>query len=90
MDDASLFQELETLAAALDVEIRYDTFEGDGGLCRILQKRYIIINRSLESAQRLQLLCRELARCGLDEVYIRPHVREILEAHNLSDSSPHA
>ena len=85
MDDASLLQELETLAATLDVEIRYDAFEGDGGLCRILDKRYIIINRNLESSQRLQLLCRELARCSLDEVYIRPQVREILEAHDLLD-----
>ena len=80
MDDMALLQELETLAATLDVEVRYDTFEGNGGLCRILDKHYIIINRALVTDQRLQLLSRELARCNLDEVYIRPQVREILEA----------
>ncbi len=79
MDATILLQELETLAAGLDIEVRYDDFEGQGGLCRYGGRSYLIVNRKLDTEARVHLLCCALARLSLDAVFIRPQVREQIE-----------
>ena len=80
MDDSILLQELETLAEGLDIEVRYDDFEGQGGLCRYGGRSYLIVNHELDTEARVHLLCRALSRLPLDAVFIRPQVREQIEA----------
>jgi len=79
MDDAIILQELEGLAADLAIEIRYDTLEGRGGLCKYGGKAFLIVNRSLSVQERIHLLSRALSRFPLDDVFLRPQVRELLE-----------
>ena len=79
MDDSILLQELETLAAGLDIEVRYDDFEGQGGLCRYGGRSYLIVNHELDTSARVHLFCRVLSRLPLDAVFIRPQVRERIE-----------
>ncbi len=79
MDDSILLQELESLAAGLDIEVRYDDFEGQGGLCHYGGRSYLIVNHELNTGARVHLLCRALSRLPLDTVFIRPQVREQIE-----------
>ncbi len=79
MDATILLQELETLASGLGIEVRYDDFEGQGGLCRYGGRSYLIVNRELNTEARVHVLCRALARLSLDAVFIRPQVRERIE-----------
>ena len=76
MDESILLQELETLAEELSVEVRYEAFEGRGGLCRYGGKTYLILNDELDVGERVNLFCHALARLPLDAVFIRPQVRE--------------
>ncbi|MSR83203.1 MAG: hypothetical protein EXS58_09815 [Candidatus Latescibacteria bacterium] len=79
MNQALLLQELETLAAQLGVEVRYEDLESSGGLCRYGSKLCLIANRHLPPAERIRLLSRELGRLPLEGVFLRPSVRELLE-----------
>ena len=79
MDEAIILQELEALAEALAVEVRYDDFDGRGGLCRYGGKTYLIINRDFSVSERIDLISNGLARFSLDDVFIRPQVRKLLE-----------
>ena len=79
MEESILLQELETLAEALRIEVRYDAFEGRGGLCRYGGKTYLILNDELAVGERVEAFCRALARLPLDEIFIRPQVRERIE-----------
>ena len=79
MDQLSILQELETLAADLDVEIRYEALESPGGLCKYGDRICIIANRSLAVNERVHLLSRELARFPVDDLFIVPRVRELIE-----------
>lgn len=79
MDDSTLLQELETLVEGLDIEVRYDDFEGRGGLCRYGGRSYLIVNHELDTGARVHLLCRVLSRLPIDSVFIRPQVRERIE-----------
>ena len=72
-------QELETLAADLAVEVRYEVLDGRGGLCKYGDKTCIIANCALQVSERVHLLSRELSRFPLDDVFIRPRIRELLE-----------
>lgn len=80
MDDTLILQELEALAVRLGVEVRYEALEGSGGLCRYKGRLWLIANRGLSLAQRIRLLSRELGRLPLEGVFVRPSVRELLEA----------
>ncbi len=79
MDQVAILQELETLAADLAVEIRYEELDGRGGLCRYGDKTCIIANRALQVSERVHLLSKELSRFPLDDIFIRPRIRELLE-----------
>ena len=81
MDEAVILRELESLAIELDVEIRYEPLEGRGGLCRYKGKTCLIVNRLSSVPKRVLLLSKELARLPLEDVFIRPQIRELLENH---------
>ena len=79
MDDSIILQDLESLATDLAIELRYDALEGRGGLCKYGGKTYLIVNRSLSVQERIHLLSRALSRFPLDDVFLRPQIRELLE-----------
>jgi hypothetical protein len=81
MRQAEILQELEALAQELDVEVCYEIFEGYGGLCRYGGRTRLIVNRHLGPAQQVRLFCQALSRLPLERVFIRPRLRELLEAH---------
>jgi hypothetical protein len=80
MDLTTVLQELETLAESLAVEMRYDDLEeGRGGLCRYGGRTCLIVNRALPVGERVRVISNALARLPLDDVFVRPQVRELLE-----------
>lgn len=88
MDLTTVLQELETLAESLAVEMRYDDLEeGRGGLCRYGGRTCLIVNRALPVGERVRVISDALARLPLEDVFVRPQVRELLERHSVGDGS---
>jgi hypothetical protein len=81
MNETNLLQELEALAEELAIEVRYDTLEGTGGLCRYGGKTYLILSRELNNAEKLRVFARAFSRLSLDAIFVRPQVREFIETH---------
>ena len=84
MDETALLGHLEALAHALGIDVRYESLEGDtafssGGLCRIKDKQFIIVNHRAPIGEKIQTLARALKRFDLSQVYIRPALRDLLE-----------
>jgi len=72
----------EDLISKLGMTLKYDDFQGGpGGYCRLRDEKKIIINRRLIGMDRLKTLCRAVSSLELDDVYILPRVRELLEEH---------
>ena len=82
MDDEDILRELESLAAELAIEVRYEPIEGTGGLCRYGGKHYLIMPIDLPRAQRIDVLVDALARQPTDEIFLRPDIRDLLESRN--------
>ena len=82
MDDVDTLQELESVAAELAIEVRYEHMESLGGLCRYGGKAYLIMPIDLPRAQRIDALVDALARQPTDEIFLRPDIRDLLEGAN--------
>ena len=80
MSDAELFEELEAVMHTLGIELRQETGSFAGGLCRIGGRRVFLLNRGLSRSLQVQILCRDLSRLDLSDIYLLPAVRSRLES----------
>jgi hypothetical protein len=85
LDDRTLLHHMEEVAFAIGLDIRYERLEGEasgfpGGLCRIRSKPVLILNAEATPREKIMALAKALRRFDLSRVYLRPAVREILDA----------
>jgi len=78
MDNQQILQELEQLAARLNITVRYEEGDFNGGLCRIKSDQIIIINKKFPVEKRIAVLSRELSTLNLNVIYILPQLRELI------------
>jgi hypothetical protein len=86
MDDDSLIDLLEELAEKFSVRIRYEAIRQDedavfvaGGLCLLKGEYVLIVNSKATVRERVHTLATALKHFDLDQVYIRPAIRELLD-----------
>lgn len=79
MTHEQLLKELEELASHCAIAIRYEKGDFDGGFCVLKAERLIVINKRLAPAKRASVLAQGLAEVGVDEVYLKPALREYIE-----------
>jgi hypothetical protein len=72
--------DLEHVAKALSVKVSYDDLKtSKGGSCRVMETRRIIINKHLQTSEKINLLARELGNFDLTGVEIPVNVRKKIE-----------
>ncbi len=79
MTHEQILSELEQLALNCGISIRYEKGDFDGGYCVLKAERLIVINKRLALARRISVLAQGLAEVGIDEMYLKPAVREYIE-----------
>jgi hypothetical protein len=79
MKHEQILNELEQLASNCRVAIRYEKGDFDGGYCVLKAERLIVINKRLAPARRASVLAQGLAEVGIDEIYLKPAIREYIE-----------
>lgn len=87
MDDRTVLGHLEAVAEQLGVEIRYEPMEGEavlspGGMCRIRGQAVIIVNAKAPLGDQVRTVAKALRRLDLSHLYLRPGIRDLLEAKN--------
>ena len=82
MSAGRLLRELEDLAADLAVDVRFEDLESAGGLCRYGGRTCLLVNRRLSVLERVDLISTELASLPLEDIFIRPRLRELLESRS--------
>jgi hypothetical protein len=91
--DSLLLQHLETLAAQLEIEVRYEDLADDevtihSGGCKLQNRNLILIDRHRTLAGRARLLACELSRYDLENFYIPPRVRDFIQASSREKNLP--
>ncbi len=79
MTQEELLKELEQLAAKSGIAIRYEKGDFEGGFCILKAERLIVVNKKLGPAKTASILAQGIAEIGIDEMYLKPAVREFIE-----------
>ena len=86
MDESTAIDRVEELAEEFGIQIRYEAINLDeelthitGGLCQLRGKYLIIINSRSTLRERIHTLAEAMNHFDLDQVYIRPAIRELLD-----------
>ncbi|MCD6166134.1 hypothetical protein DRQ15_02255 [candidate division KSB1 bacterium] len=74
-----LLQKLEELLERLSIPLRQEKGNFKGGLCRLYNQRYFVLNKSLPIEVKLQIYRTELQKLDLQNVFLQPIVRQFLE-----------
>ena len=86
MDEGAIIIQLEELAKKFGVQIRYEDIKQDenltfmvGGLCLLKGEYVLIINPKASVRDKIRTLAVALKHFDLDQIFIRPAIREILD-----------
>ena len=79
MKHEMLIQELQEVAAQLGVTIRYERGDFEGGYCILREQKILLVNRRLFPARKASVLAMAMHEIGLEDMYLKPAVREYIE-----------
>jgi len=86
MDDRFIIGQLEELVERFGIQIRYEPMHQDeesiklvGGLCRLKGENVLIINSKATASDKIRALAGAVKHFDIDQIYILPAVRELLE-----------
>lgn len=77
-EEKIILEELEQISQKLEIEVIYDNFFGKGGLCKCKDRYYFIINENLSLKEKTRLFLEGLSSLSLDNVWLPPRIRELL------------
>jgi hypothetical protein len=79
MKHEEIIQELHELATQLGVNIRYEKGDFEGGYCSLKNEKIVLINKRLVPNRKAAVIAVALQEIGLDNIYIKPALREFIE-----------
>jgi len=79
MNVKQILKELESLCSQLGIVLRYEKTSARGGLCRVEDKYYIIIDRKAKDDYKASVIANSLKNFDLKNIHIKPKLREYLE-----------
>ena len=79
MTHQQIYEELKTVAEQKGFLVRLEMGDFDGGLCVVKDQQVILVNRRHDISRRVHVVARALHASGLDDVFIKPAIREVIE-----------
>jgi hypothetical protein len=86
MDENTIIEQLEELIRGFGVQIRREPIKQDedlakivGGLCLLRGEYVLFINSKAPTIERINTLATALKHFDVDQVYLRPVLRELLD-----------
>ncbi len=79
MKHEQIIEELQQVATQMGVLIRYEKGDFEGGYCILKEKKMLLVNRRLMPSRKASVLAVALQEIGLENVFLKPAVREYIE-----------
>ena len=88
MKSEQLYNSLKELADKLGITVSEQSFKNTGihvnsGLCRVKEQQMFIMNKHENLSSKIEILASCLAGFALDDMYIVPAVRDVLEKYKI-------
>lgn len=77
----NLIEELKEIALQKGIKVRFEKGDFNGGYCILKSDRIIVINKLAQTQRKLLILVEALKEIGVDDIYINPKIRNIIENH---------
>jgi hypothetical protein len=72
-------QDLKGLAVQLGAEVRFEKGDFKGGYCLLKESKVIVINKMANLQRKAMILSMALKELGIDEVFLTPRLRELID-----------
>lgn len=74
-----LLDELKEIALQKGIKVRFEKGDFNGGYCILKSEKVIVINKMAQTQRKLIILVEALKEIGIDDIYINPKIRNIIE-----------
>lgn len=74
-----LIDELKEIALQKGIKVRFEKGDFNGGYCILKSDKIIVINKLAQTQRKLLILVEALKEIGVDDIYINPKIRNIIE-----------
>jgi hypothetical protein len=81
----AIIKELVEVFTKLEFEVRIEKGRFKGGFCLLRTDRMFLLNKDLEQDKMISYLARNLGMIGIDKVFVKPNIRELIENEMVSD-----
>ncbi|MGE5402440.1 MAG: hypothetical protein ACM3S2_18750 [Ignavibacteriales bacterium] len=77
-----ILKDLKALAAELGATVRFEKGDFKGGYCLVKDSKVIVINKMANYQRKVMILSAALKELGIDQIYLTPKLREIIDEMN--------
>jgi len=74
-----VLEELKAIADQLGASVRFEKGDFKGGYCIIHDQKVIVVNKMTNLQRKVMILSTALKELGVDDIYLTPRVREVIE-----------
>lgn len=74
-----IIQDLRSIASQLGASVRFEKGDFKGGYCLLKESKVIVINKNANLQRKAVILSVALKELGIDEIYLNPKLRELIE-----------
>jgi hypothetical protein len=74
-----LLDELKEIALQKGIKVRFEKGDFNGGYCILKSEKVIVINKLVQTQRKLSILVEALKEIGVEDIYINPKIRNIIE-----------
>ena len=79
MNYSQLLTDLEELTRQLEIQLRYEKGDFEGGYCILKEQKVLVVNKRLHDMRKASVLAQALTEFGLDSIFIKPALRKYIE-----------
>ncbi len=83
-EQKQVLHELEDVVQRLGYTMRYEKGNFEGGYCLVKESKLFVINSKYEAEKRISIIARNLKELGVDDIFVKPGIREIIDKENAS------
>ncbi|HED05922.1 MAG TPA: hypothetical protein ENI61_04475 [Ignavibacteria bacterium] len=73
-----IIKDLKAIALQLGAEVRFEKGDFKGGYCILKENKVIVINKMANLQRKVMILSVALKELGIDQIYLTPKMREII------------
>lgn len=75
----TVLDDLKSLAQQMGAKVRFERGDFKGGYCIVKDSKVIVINKLSNTQRKVITLAAALRELGIEDIYLTPKIREVIE-----------